>query len=154
MTRLIPHESHHAPAPTQRIRIVAPLAPGGTPSTPGRATAAELTKAFGQPYMMLMNADKACKTTVLAWTRTARSAALSDVPTVEQAGAQGVRGQRLARSAGPGRHSARDCQRHPARGGQGHRQPSGNTPQEFAKLIDSGLKKWAPIVKISGATVD
>ena len=32
--------------------------------------------------------------------------------------------------------------------------PSGNTPQEFAKLIDSELKKWAPVVKVSGAKVD
>ena len=32
--------------------------------------------------------------------------------------------------------------------------PSGNTPQEFAKLIDSELKKWASVVKTSGAKVD
>ena len=32
--------------------------------------------------------------------------------------------------------------------------PSGNTPQEFAQLIDSELKKWAPVVKTSGAKVD
>jgi len=32
--------------------------------------------------------------------------------------------------------------------------PSGNSPQEFAKLIDSEIKKWAPVVKASGALVD
>ncbi len=32
--------------------------------------------------------------------------------------------------------------------------PSGNTPQEFAKFIDSEIKKWAPVVKASGAKVD
>lgn len=32
--------------------------------------------------------------------------------------------------------------------------PSGNTPQEFARLIDSEIKKWAPVVKASGAKVD
>ncbi len=32
--------------------------------------------------------------------------------------------------------------------------PSGNTPQEFAKLIDSEIKKWAQVVKVSGAKVD
>ena len=32
--------------------------------------------------------------------------------------------------------------------------PSGNTPQEFAKFIDSEIKKWAPVVKVSGAKVD
>ena len=32
--------------------------------------------------------------------------------------------------------------------------PSGNTPQEFARFIDSEIKKWAPVVKASGAKVD
>ena len=32
--------------------------------------------------------------------------------------------------------------------------PSGNTPQEFTRLIDSEIKKWAPVVKASGAKVD
>ena len=32
--------------------------------------------------------------------------------------------------------------------------PSGNSPQEFAKLIDSEIKKWALVVKASGARVD
>ena len=32
--------------------------------------------------------------------------------------------------------------------------PSGNTPQEFAKLIDSEIAKWAKVVKESGAKVD
>ena len=32
--------------------------------------------------------------------------------------------------------------------------PSGNTPQEFARLIDSEITKWAGVVKASGAKVD
>ena len=32
--------------------------------------------------------------------------------------------------------------------------PSGNTPAEFAKLIDAEIKKWATVVKASGAKVD
>ena len=32
--------------------------------------------------------------------------------------------------------------------------PSGNTPQEFAQMIDRELKKWQPVVKASGAKVD
>ena len=32
--------------------------------------------------------------------------------------------------------------------------PSGNTPQQFAALIDAEIKKWAPVVKASGARVD
>ena len=32
--------------------------------------------------------------------------------------------------------------------------PGGNTPEEFARLIDSEIAKWAPVVKASGARVD
>jgi len=32
--------------------------------------------------------------------------------------------------------------------------PSGNSPQEFAALIDAEIKKWAVVVKASGARVD
>ena len=32
--------------------------------------------------------------------------------------------------------------------------PSGNTPQQFAALIDAEIKKWAAVVKASGAKVD
>ena len=32
--------------------------------------------------------------------------------------------------------------------------PSGNTPPEFARMIDSEIKKWAQVVKASGAKVD
>jgi tripartite-type tricarboxylate transporter receptor subunit TctC len=32
--------------------------------------------------------------------------------------------------------------------------PSGNTPQEFAAFIDAETMKWAPVVKASGARVD
>ncbi|MGC1174460.1 Bug family tripartite tricarboxylate transporter substrate binding protein [Polaromonas sp.] len=32
--------------------------------------------------------------------------------------------------------------------------PSGNTPQEFARLIDAEIAKWAKVVKASGAKVD
>jgi tripartite-type tricarboxylate transporter receptor subunit TctC len=32
--------------------------------------------------------------------------------------------------------------------------PSGNTPAEFARLIEAEIRKWAPVVKASGAKVD
>ena len=32
--------------------------------------------------------------------------------------------------------------------------PSGNTPAEFAKLMDAETKKWAQVVKVSGAKID
>ena len=33
-------------------------------------------------------------------------------------------------------------------------EPKGNTPGEFAAFVDSELKKWAPVVKASGAQID
>jgi tripartite-type tricarboxylate transporter receptor subunit TctC len=32
--------------------------------------------------------------------------------------------------------------------------PGGNTPADFAKFIDAEHKKWAQVVKASGAKVD
>jgi len=32
--------------------------------------------------------------------------------------------------------------------------PSGNTPAEFARFIDAETKKWAQVVKASGAKID
>jgi tripartite-type tricarboxylate transporter receptor subunit TctC len=32
--------------------------------------------------------------------------------------------------------------------------PSGNTPADFARLIDAEHRKWAQVVKNSGAKVD
>ena len=32
--------------------------------------------------------------------------------------------------------------------------PSGNTPAQFAQFIDREIRKWAPVVKNSGAKVD
>ena len=32
--------------------------------------------------------------------------------------------------------------------------PGGNTPAEFARLIDAEITKWAGVVKASGAKVD
>jgi tripartite-type tricarboxylate transporter receptor subunit TctC len=32
--------------------------------------------------------------------------------------------------------------------------PSGNTPEEFTQFIDAEIKKWAKVVKASGARID
>ena len=111
---------------------------------------------------------KAGKLKALAVTSAQRSAALPDVPTIEQAA--GLKGfdasswfgllapagtppdivnriqQEVARSLG----TAAINEKMLAQGAI----PSGNTPAEFARLIDSEHKKWARVVKESGAKVD
>ena len=111
---------------------------------------------------------KAGKLKALAVTSAQRSAALPDVPTIEQAA--GLKGfdasswfgllapagtppdivnriqQEIAKSLG----TAAIKEKMLAQGAI----PSGNTPAEFARLIDSEHKKWAKVVKDSGAKVD
>ncbi len=117
-----------------------------------------------------MQQIKAGKLTALAVTSTERSAALPDVPTVEQAGGPALKGFEasswfgLLAPAGTPPEIVNAIQREVAKAiaspavkekllAQGAI-PSGNTPQEFARLIDSELRKWAPVVKTSGAKVD
>ena len=117
-----------------------------------------------------MQQIKAGKLIALAVTSAERSAALPDVPTVEQAGGPALKGFEasswfgLLAPAGTPPEIVNAIQREVAKAitspavkekllAQGAI-PSGNTPQEFAKLIDSELKKWAPVVKASGAKVD
>ena len=117
-----------------------------------------------------MQQIKAGKLTALAVTSAERSVALPDVPTVEQAGGPALKGFEasswfgLLAPAGTPPEIVNAIQREVAKAiaspavkekllAQGAI-PSGNTPQEFARLIDSELKKWAPVVKASGAKVD
>ena len=117
-----------------------------------------------------MQQIKAGKLTALAVTSAERSATLPDVPTVEQAGGPALKGFEasswfgLLAPAGTPPEIVNAIQREVAKAiaspavkekllAQGAI-PSGNTPQEFARLIDSELKKWAPVVKASGAKVD
>ncbi len=111
---------------------------------------------------------RAGKLKALAVTSAQRSAALPDVPTVEQAG--GLKGfdasswfgllapagtppdvvnriaQEVARSLGTPAVKEKLL----AQGAI----PGGNTPAEFAQHIDAEHKKWAQVVKVSGAKVD
>ena len=113
---------------------------------------------------------KAGKLKALAVTSAQPSAALPGIPTVEQAGGSALKGFEasswfgLLAPAGTPPDIVNAIQREVAKAlnvpavkesllAQGAI-PSGNTPQEFAKLIDSELKKWAPVVKTSGAKVD
>ena len=111
---------------------------------------------------------KAGKLKALAVTSHQRSAALPDVPTIEEAA--GIKGFDatswfgLLAPAGTPADIVNRIQQETAKAlnapaikekllAQGAI-PSGNTPAEFARHIDAEHKKWAAVVKASGAKVD
>jgi tripartite-type tricarboxylate transporter receptor subunit TctC len=111
---------------------------------------------------------KAGKLKALAVTSSQRSAALPDVPTVEEAaGLKGFEASSwfgLLAPAGTPPDIISRLQQETAKAlnvpsikerllSQGAI-PSGNSPADFAKLIDSEIRKWGPVVKTSGAKVD
>lgn len=104
----------------------------------------------------------------LAVTSSQRSSALPDVPTIEEAaGLKGFEASSwfgLLAPAGTPADIVQRIQREVARAlndpgikeklqAQGAI-PSGNSPQDFARLIDAEHAKWAQVVKVSGAKVD
>ncbi|MFZ4649570.1 MAG: tripartite tricarboxylate transporter substrate binding protein [Rubrivivax sp.] len=110
------------------------------------------------------------KLKALAVTSAARSSALPDVPTVAEAGGAELKGFEasswfgLLAPAGTPADIVNRIQQETARAlatpvmkerlqAQGAI-PSGNTPAEFARLIDQETRKWAQVVKVSGAKVD
>jgi tripartite-type tricarboxylate transporter receptor subunit TctC len=113
---------------------------------------------------------KSGKLKALAVTSIERSAALPDVPTLDQAGGKALKGfdasswfGLLAPAGTPPEIVARIQQEvtkslnTPAIKEKMLAQgaiPSGITPTEFAKFIDAEHKKWAQVVKNSGAKVD
>jgi tripartite-type tricarboxylate transporter receptor subunit TctC len=113
---------------------------------------------------------KAGKLKALAVTSAHRSAALPDVPTVEEAGGPALKGYEasswfgLLAPAGTSADTVNRIQQEVAKAlaspavkerllAQGAI-PGGNTPAEFAQLIASEHRKWAEVVKASGAKVD
>jgi tripartite-type tricarboxylate transporter receptor subunit TctC len=110
------------------------------------------------------------KLKALAVTSAARSTALPDAPTVEEAGGPALKGfeasswfgllapagtpadvvQRLQQETAKALASPAIRERLQAQGAI----PSGNTPAEFAKHIADETAKWARVVKASGAKVD
>ena len=111
---------------------------------------------------------KAGKLKALAVTSTQRSAALPDVPTIEEAaGLKGFDATSwfgLLAPAGTSPEIVNRLQQEVAKAlkvpaineklvAQGAI-PSGNTPAEFARHIDAEHRKWAQVVKASGAKVD
>jgi tripartite-type tricarboxylate transporter receptor subunit TctC len=117
-----------------------------------------------------MQQIKGGKLKALAVTSSQRSPALPDVPTVEEAGGPSLKGYEasswfgLLAPAGTSPEIVNRIQQEVAKSlgtasikekmlAQGAI-PSGNSPADFAKLIDSEHTKWAKVVKASGATVD
>jgi tripartite-type tricarboxylate transporter receptor subunit TctC len=113
---------------------------------------------------------KAGKLKALAVTSAARSGALPEVPTVEEAGGALLKGYEasswfgLLAPAGTPADIVGRVQQETAKAlatpamkerllAQGAN-PSGNTPAEFARLIAAETAKWARVVKASGAKVD
>ena len=105
----------------------------------------------------------------LAVTSSQRSGAVSDVPTVEEAGGAAMKGYEasswfgLLEPAGTSPDTVNRIQQEVVKAlnspavkekllAQGAI-PGGNTPAEFAKFIDAEHKKWAQVVKVSGAKV-
>jgi tripartite-type tricarboxylate transporter receptor subunit TctC len=110
---------------------------------------------------------KSGKLTALAVTSLQRSSALPEVPTMEEAGLKGFDATSwfgLLAPAGTPMDIVNRIQQEVAKSlsspaikeklqAQGAI-PSGNTPAQFAHLIEAEHKKWAVVVKASGAKVD
>ncbi len=110
------------------------------------------------------------KLKALAVTSAQRSAALPDLPTVEEAGGAVLKGFEasswfgLVAPAGTPADVVNRVQQETAkilatpalreRMAQLGAIPSGNTPAEFTRFIEAETRKWAHVVKVSGAKID
>lgn len=117
-----------------------------------------------------MQLIKSGRLKALAVTSAERSAAMPEIPTLDQAGGPTLKGFDasswfgLLAPAGTPPEIVSRIQQEVAKslGTPGMKEkllaqgaiPGGNTPQAFAQMIDSEIKKWAQVVKASGAKVD
>jgi tripartite-type tricarboxylate transporter receptor subunit TctC len=113
---------------------------------------------------------KAGRLKAIAVTSRSRSTALPDVPTIAEAGGPALKGFEasswfgLLAPAGTPMDVVNRVQQETAKALQAPALkerleaqgaiPSGNTSAEFAKLIADETRKWAQVVKVSGAKVD
>ena len=113
---------------------------------------------------------KSGKLKALAVTSSERSAALPDIPTIEQAGGPALKGydasswfgllapagtppdivNRIQQEASKALGTPAMKEKLLAQGAI----PSGNTPAQFTAFINAEHKKWAQVVRASGAKVD
>lgn len=113
---------------------------------------------------------KSGKFKALAVTSSQRSEAMPELPTIEEAGGPSLKGYEasswfgLLAPAGTSSDVVHRIQQEVAKAmgmaavkekllSQGAI-PGGNTPEDFAKFIEAEHKKWAQVVKVSGAKVD
>lgn len=151
-----------------KVKIVAIPFKGGAPALTA-VIAGEIPMSFN-PMSEAVGQIAGGTVRAIAVTTKERSPALPDVPTVAEAGGDALRDYEasswfgLFAPAGTPPEIVNRVQQEVARAlqtpalkerlqSQGAN-PSGNTPAEFAKLIDAETKKWAQVVKVSGAKVD
>ena len=180
LDRLAAHRIGHALSWSPAVALLGPRQVGK--STLARAVAQQhpgslvLDLIGGNTDLMFDNLPsalpqiKAGKLKALAVTSATRSAAVPDLPTIEEAGGAALKGYDatswfgLLAPAGTPMEVVNRVQQETAKAlaspvlkerllAQGAI-PGGNTPAEFARFIATETAKWAKVVKAAGAKVD
>jgi tripartite-type tricarboxylate transporter receptor subunit TctC len=141
---------------------------------PYKGTAASLTAVIaGEVQMSFANVPailghvRSGRLRAIAVAGAKRTALMPDVPTIKEAGVEGVEVAvwyaLLAPAATPREivHALGDATIKAARSPDTRQRlieqgadPVGNTPEEFAALLKEEVVRWAEVVKVSGARVD